>query len=227
MADKYLGGIKAGSTSVSIDLLVRKKSDSTEVTGLAFGTAGNIASYRRQGAARVAITLVTQTVTGAYSSGGFVEADATNQPGIYRLDIPDAALATGVDYVTLSFVSTNNFTWHERIALSTSTIQSGDSYARLGAPAGASIAADVAANFARVGAPAGASVSADVAAIAAKTTALPTDPADASDIAAAFAAVPAAVLAAATAAPIAADIKKVNAAAVAGVGTALDKWRPL
>jgi hypothetical protein len=44
-------------------------------------------------------------------------------------------------------------------------------------------------SFARLGAPAGASLAADVATIAAKTTNLPADPADASDVATAFGAV--------------------------------------
>lgn len=114
------------------------------------------------------------------------------------------------------------------------TKQTGDNFARLGAPAGASVSADIAAAkvdtaaiklqtdkfvftvanqvdsnvldwksatapamtgdaFARLGAPAGASVSADVAAVKADTAAvklktdnLPSDPADASDIAASF-----------------------------------------
>lgn len=119
---------------------------------------------------------------------------------------------------------------------------SGDAFARLGAPAGASVSADIAAvktdtaaikvttdkfvftvanmvdsnvidwkgatapamtgdSFARLGAPVGASHSADVAAVKtvvdavnAKTTNLPPDPADASDIAALFNAIPAGIL---------------------------------
>lgn len=122
------GGVLAGSTSVSIDILLRKKADNTEKTGAAFGDAGNSASYRRQGAAAVAITLATQTVTGAFSSGGFVEVDATKQPGVYRFDVPDLAFAAGVDYVTITFVSTTGYTYVERIPLSTHVIQSGDSY---------------------------------------------------------------------------------------------------
>ena len=54
-------------------------------------------------------------------------------------------------------------------------LQSGDAYARLGAPAGASVSADVAA------------VKGDTAAVKAKTDNLPPDPADASDIAVALA----------------------------------------
>jgi hypothetical protein len=191
MADRYFGGIKAGSTGVSIHVLIRKKVDNTEATGLVFNTAGNIASYCREGGVRTAITLVTQTMGSAWVSGGFVEVDAITMPGLYRVDIPDAAVAAGVDYVTLAFVSTNNYAFVERMAISSSVIQSGDSYGRLGAPVGASLAADV-------------------ATVNAKTTNLPPDPADASDIAAALAAIPAAVLAAATAAPIASNIKAIN-----------------
>lgn len=54
-------------------------------------------------------------------------------------------------------------------------------------------------NFARLGAPAGASVSADVAAVKAKTDLIPTDPADQSDIATAFAATDAGIAAIPTA----------------------------
>jgi hypothetical protein len=72
------------------------------------------------------------------------------------------------------------------------TAQTGDSYARLGAPAGASVSADVAAVKSDTGTILTA-VDTEVAAIKAKTDNLPSDPADASDIATAFAAVPAAV----------------------------------
>jgi hypothetical protein len=65
------------------------------MVGLVFNTAGILASYNVSRGARVAITLATQTVTGAWATGGFVEVDATNMPGVYRLDVPDAAWATG------------------------------------------------------------------------------------------------------------------------------------
>jgi len=70
-------------------------------TGLVFNSAGLVAYYVRTQAAAVAITLATQTVTGAFSSGGFVEVDATNLPGIYRFDPPDACFASGVDKVVI------------------------------------------------------------------------------------------------------------------------------
>ena len=97
--------ITKGATSVSFNVFIRDNSVSTGVglTGLAFNTASLTAYYTRQNAAATAITLATQTATGAYSSGGFVAVDGTNIPGLYRLDIPDAVLASGVNqaYVML------------------------------------------------------------------------------------------------------------------------------
>jgi hypothetical protein len=93
--------MSAGSTSETILLEIRTNAN-VPVTGLAFNTAGLIARYTRISEVPVAITLVTQTVTGAYVSGGFKEIDATNTPGLYRFDIPDAALAVGKDQVVIS-----------------------------------------------------------------------------------------------------------------------------
>jgi len=67
-------------------------------TGIAFNAASFTAYYVRPAGSATAITLATQTVTGAWSSGGWVEVDATNLPGIYRFDIPNAVFATGVDH---------------------------------------------------------------------------------------------------------------------------------
>lgn len=86
-----------GSTSQTINIFIRDSSSTTGagLTGLAYNTASLTAYYGLPRAAAVAITLATQTVTGAWSSGGFVEISATNMPGWYRFDIPDAALASG------------------------------------------------------------------------------------------------------------------------------------
>ena len=92
----------AGSTSESVLLEIRANNNNP-VTGLTFATAGLVVRYTRPGSTPVAVTLVTQTVTGAYVSGGFCEVDATNCPGLYRFDIPNAALAVGVDQVMVSF----------------------------------------------------------------------------------------------------------------------------
>ncbi len=103
--------IAAGSTSVSINVYFVDDDGGTApgepTTGLLFSDieTGGSASYQRQGAARVDFTLITRTVAEAYSAGGFILIDDTNMPGLYRLDIPDAALASGVDYVMIQLVA--------------------------------------------------------------------------------------------------------------------------
>lgn len=102
--------IAKDATSVSVDVFIRDNSVTTGagLTGLVFNTASLTAYYSRQNAAATAITLATQTATGAFSSGGFVAVDGTNMPGLYRLDIPDAALATGVNTVYIMLKGATN-----------------------------------------------------------------------------------------------------------------------
>jgi hypothetical protein len=77
------------------------------VTGLTHLTSGLSASYVRTGSARVGFSLASQTVTGAWSSGGFVEIDAVNMPGMYRIDIPNAAFSSGTTSVTVAIKNSN------------------------------------------------------------------------------------------------------------------------
>ena len=86
--------IAPGSTSQSIEIYLG-------ATGLTASTAGLSARYNRTRTASVSIPLVARTIAQAWTSGGFAEVDATNMPGVYRLDIPDAALAAGADDVTI------------------------------------------------------------------------------------------------------------------------------
>ena len=86
--------IAPGSTSQSIELYLG-------ATGLTASTSGLTASYNRTRTASVSIPLVARTIAQAWTSGGFAEVDATNMPGVYRLDLPDAALASGADDVTI------------------------------------------------------------------------------------------------------------------------------
>lgn len=102
--------IKKATTSTALYIFVQNSSVSTGagLTGLVFNSASLVAYYVRPLAAAVAITLATQTVTGAFSSGGFVEVDATNMPGVYRFDVPDLALATGVNSVVVMLKGATN-----------------------------------------------------------------------------------------------------------------------
>jgi hypothetical protein len=86
--------IAPGSTSQSIELYLG-------ATGLTVSTYGLSAYYNRTRTASVNIPLVARTIAQAWTSGGFAEVDSTNMPGVYRLDLPDAALAAGADDVTI------------------------------------------------------------------------------------------------------------------------------
>ena len=69
--------------------------------GISYNTSGLTAFYTRSRGASTSISLVNQTPTGGYISGGFCEVSNSNQPGLYRLDIPDAAFASGASSVTV------------------------------------------------------------------------------------------------------------------------------
>lgn len=87
--------IAPGSTSKTLHLYLG-------VTGLVYNTSGLSARFTRSGSNSVAISLVSQTSNGAWLSGGFAEIDAINQPGLYRLDVPNAAFVSGVDRATIT-----------------------------------------------------------------------------------------------------------------------------
>ena len=91
------------SADVTVYVFVQNSSLATGVglTGLVYNSAGLVCYYVRPLAAGTALTLATQTVTGAHADGGFVEVDATNMPGIYRLDLSDAICAAGVNSVVV------------------------------------------------------------------------------------------------------------------------------
>jgi hypothetical protein len=99
----YNGGIERNASAITI--APASTSQSVELylgaTGLTFATSGLAAYYVRNQAAPVAITLVTQTPTGAWTSGGFAEISSSLVPGVYRLDVPDAAFAAGASDVTI------------------------------------------------------------------------------------------------------------------------------
>ena len=91
------------SIDVSVYVFIQdsRSSIGAGLTGLVYNSSGLVCYYVRPLAAAAALTLATQTVTGAHSDGGFVEVDATNMPGIYRLDLSDAVCATGVNFVKI------------------------------------------------------------------------------------------------------------------------------
>lgn len=91
-----------GATSQSIELYIVDATDGTPETGVVFNTAGIDLKYRRKDAAAVSITeadLTTPILTDTWETGGFLEIGN----GVYRLDLPDAAIASsaGIDRVVV------------------------------------------------------------------------------------------------------------------------------
>ena len=58
--------------------------------------------YLRERSNPVAFGFTAQTSTGSWVSGGFAEINTSNHPGYYRIDIPDAAFASGAKNVLIS-----------------------------------------------------------------------------------------------------------------------------
>ena len=90
--------IQKGSVDRSVDLYIIDSTDGTPEVGVLWNTAGIDLKYRRDLSAPVSITEATlAALTTAHTDGGFLEIGN----GVYRLDLPDAAWATGADHVTV------------------------------------------------------------------------------------------------------------------------------
>lgn len=88
--------VKKGSVDRSVALRIIDSTDGTPETSVAYNTSGIDLWYRREGAAKVSITEATlAALTTAHTDGGFLAVG----DGVYRLDLPDAAFATGANYV--------------------------------------------------------------------------------------------------------------------------------
>jgi hypothetical protein len=90
--------LKKGSTDKSVYLRIIDSTDGTPETGVVFNTSGIDLWYRREGAAKTSITEATlAALTTAHTDGGFLHVG----DGVYRLDMPDAAWATGANQVVI------------------------------------------------------------------------------------------------------------------------------
>lgn len=88
--------VKKGSVDRSVTVRIIDSTDGTPETGVVYNTTGIDLWYRREGAAVVSITEATlAALTTAHTDGGFL----TISHGYYRLDLPDAAFATGANHV--------------------------------------------------------------------------------------------------------------------------------
>jgi hypothetical protein len=85
---------ESGSTSNSIELYLG-------ATGITAASVGLSAYYSRTRSSPVQINLVDTTVTSAWISGGIAEVSSSLMPGVYRLDVPNAAFVSGAEDVTI------------------------------------------------------------------------------------------------------------------------------
>ncbi|MBI3983852.1 hypothetical protein HY346_00980 [Candidatus Microgenomates bacterium] len=104
--------VKKGVTSKRLAIFIQNSSVTTGagLTGLVFNSAGLSWYYWREDEGNVgatAVTLVTAT-RGTFASGGFIEKDATNLPGFYEIGVPNAALATGANWVVMQLKGATN-----------------------------------------------------------------------------------------------------------------------
>jgi len=90
--------ILKGATDQSVILRIIDSTDGTPETGVVYNTTGIAMWYRREGATVTQITEATLAATDtAHSDGGIIHLS----DGYYRMDLPDAACATGVASVMI------------------------------------------------------------------------------------------------------------------------------
>jgi hypothetical protein len=111
VADKFGSGIKQGSTSVSIPIELWVAATELPRTSVAFASV--LAGYWRQNGLGVTVTCVSVTaVNSAWVSGGWVRvANDAVFGNIYRFDVPDAAFASGADWVVIAASGPTNSTY--------------------------------------------------------------------------------------------------------------------
>ncbi len=117
MSNKLIDGVIAGTTDFSTTLVLRKTADSQGMTGVAHGSV-TLTTWRQGGLVSVAVTMSALTnLDDAHADGGWKEVDATNRPGEYRLDLPDAMFAAGADWVEIAVKVSGAFVFFERFAI--------------------------------------------------------------------------------------------------------------
>lgn len=93
-----IGETAKGSTDYSVELTIIDLGDGTRETGVVFDTPGIDLWYRREGGALVPIVEATlAALTTAHTDGGFLHIS----DGVYRVDLEDAAVAAGADFVSV------------------------------------------------------------------------------------------------------------------------------
>lgn len=108
-------GIRPGSVDQSVRVLFIDNTTGLPATGLVYSSSGIGISYERNGTV-TAITLATlASGTATHADGGFIHLSR----GMYRLDLPDAAVASGAGQCVLTGIATGYTMIPELIWLNT------------------------------------------------------------------------------------------------------------
>lgn len=130
-----------GSTDQTFYFALRLAATGVEATGLTIADMDfQYVRNRTAPSAKVDAQALAATDT-AHTDNFAIEVDATDQPGLYRTDWPDAAFASGVDKVVLTVKCATVFTEHLQIDLVNFNSQDG---VRMGLTALPNAAADAA-----------------------------------------------------------------------------------
>lgn len=90
--------VKKGATDQSVVIRIVDATDGTPETGVAYNTSGIDLWYRREGATKTGITEASlSALNDAHTDGGILHIG----DGYYRLDLPDAAVASGANGVVI------------------------------------------------------------------------------------------------------------------------------
>lgn len=104
--------ILKNQTSVLIGIFIQDSSSTTGagLTGLTSGSSGLVCYRARADDGNAAATQIALTggTRGTWSSGGFIEKDATNMPGVYELGLPNTAVASGSNWVIVMLKGATN-----------------------------------------------------------------------------------------------------------------------
>lgn len=132
----FIDIITKGSTDQGLTLRMADSGDGTPETGVTSATSGLDVWYRRQGGLKVSLTESDlSALNDAHSDGGLLHIS----DGEYRVDFPDAAFASGADYVDVGWGATSMVGFGGRVRLIAANLE--DSV-RLGLTALPNAAAD-------------------------------------------------------------------------------------
>ena len=102
--------VAVGQTNVSLIIKMLTIADGSDATGISHSSTGHQIAYQRgPNTASVDDATASTTlaaITTAHTDWAVKEVSSTDMPGLYRIDLPDAAFAAGVGTVTCTMQTT-------------------------------------------------------------------------------------------------------------------------